>query len=128
VKAEYPSLLVSRTRGCAAKARTKEKKTTFGFNGLLKPCLVGYFGTVPGSILSSIGRGYTDLCAALLAVGLDAEELQVWKEVDGIFTADPRKVPTARLIPIITPEEAAELTYYGSEVRTIQLSYFTCLG
>jgi len=67
--------------------------------------------------LSSIGRGYTDLCAALLAAGLDADELQVWKEVDGIFTADPRKVPTARLIPIITPEEAAELTYYGSEVR-----------
>lgn len=49
-------------------------------------------------------------------MGLDADELQVWKEVDGIFTADPRKVPTARLIPMITPEEAAELTYYGSEV------------
>ncbi|KAG0131265.1 Aspartate/glutamate/uridylate kinase [Tuber indicum] len=80
------------------------------------PVVTGYFGTVPGSILSSIGRGYTDLCAALLAVGLDADELQVWKEVDGIFTADPRKVPAARLIPIITPEEAAELTYYGSEV------------
>jgi aspartate kinase len=42
--------------------------------------------------------------------------LQVWKEVDGIFTADPRKVPTAKLVPIITPDEAAELTYYGSEV------------
>ena len=77
---------------------------------------IGYFGVVPGSILTSIGRGYTDLCAALCAVGLDAEELQVWKEVDGIFTADPRKVPAARLIPVITPEEAAELTYYGSEV------------
>jgi aspartate kinase len=51
-----------------------------------------------------------------LAVGLSAAELQIWKEVDGIFTADPRKVPTARLIPIISPDEAAELTYYGSEV------------
>ncbi|KAI5806645.1 Aspartate/glutamate/uridylate kinase [Peziza echinospora] len=80
------------------------------------PVVTGYFGCVPGSLLTSIGRGYTDLCAALIAVGLDAEELQVWKEVDGIFTADPRKVPTARLIPVITPEEAAELTYYGSEV------------
>ena len=77
---------------------------------------VGYFGVVPGSLLTQVGRGYTDLCAALCAVGLDADELQVWKEVDGIFTADPRKVPTARLIPVITPEEAAELTYYGSEV------------
>lgn len=53
--------------------------------------------------------GYTDLCAALCAVGLGALELQIWKEVDGVFTADPRKVSTARLIPSITPEEAAEL-------------------
>jgi aspartate kinase len=71
--------------------------------------LTGYFGVVPGSLLTSIGRGYTDLCAALLAVGLDADELQVWKEVDGIFTADPRKVVTARLIPVITPEEVGIL-------------------
>lgn len=76
----------------------------------------GYFGNVPGSLLSQVGRGYTDLCAALCAVGVKAAELQIWKEVDGVFTADPRKVPTARLIPSITPEEAAELTYYGSEV------------
>jgi len=78
--------------------------------------VTGYFGVVPGSLLSAIGRGYTDLCAALLAVGLGAEELQIWKEVDGIFTADPRKVPTARLLSSITPEEAAELTFFGSEV------------
>ncbi|PWZ00879.1 putative HOM3-L-aspartate 4-P-transferase [Testicularia cyperi] len=80
------------------------------------PVVTGYFGNVPGSLLSQIGRGYTDLCAALCAVGVAARELQIWKEVDGVFTADPRKVPTARLIPAITPEEAAELTYYGSEV------------
>jgi aspartate kinase len=76
----------------------------------------GFFGVVPGSLLSQIGRGYTDLCAALCAVGVSASELQIWKEVDGIFTADPRKVPTARLLNLITPDEAAELTYYGSEV------------
>ncbi|EPS95608.1 hypothetical protein FOMPIDRAFT_1038452 [Fomitopsis schrenkii] len=80
------------------------------------PVVTGYFGPVPGSLLRQVGRGYTDLLAALLAAGLAASELQIWKEVDGIFTADPRKVPTARLIPIISPEEAAELTYYGSEV------------
>ncbi|CEG71409.1 Putative Aspartokinase [Rhizopus microsporus] len=80
------------------------------------PVLTGFFGYVPGSLLNSIGRGYTDLCAALAAVGLQSQELQIWKEVDGIFTADPRKINTARLLPIITPEEAAELTYYGSEV------------
>ncbi|KAI9144449.1 aspartate kinase [Paraphysoderma sedebokerense] len=80
------------------------------------PVVTGFFGPVPGSLLSSIGRGYTDLCAALIAVGLSASELQIWKEVDGIFTADPRKVPTARLLQTISPDEAAELTYYGSEV------------
>jgi aspartate kinase len=80
------------------------------------PVITGYFGNVPGGILSSIGRGYTDLCAALVAVGIKATELQVWKEVDGIFTADPRKVPTAALLPTVTPSEAAELTFYGSEV------------
>lgn len=80
------------------------------------PVVTGFFGPVPGSLLAQIGRGYTDLCAALCAVGVEASELQVWKEVDGIFTADPRKVPTARLVTSITPDEAAELTYYGSEV------------
>ncbi|KAJ8508752.1 hypothetical protein ONZ45_g8993 [Pleurotus djamor] len=80
------------------------------------PVVTGFFGQVPGSLLEQVGRGYTDLCSALLAVGLDAAELQIWKEVDGIFTADPRKVSTARLISMISPDEAAELTYYGSEV------------
>ena len=80
------------------------------------PVLTGYFGVIPGGLLKQIGRGYTDLCAALVSVGLQASELQVWKEVDGIFTADPRKVPTARLLPEISPAEAAELTFYGSEV------------
>ncbi len=84
--------------------------------GTRVPVVTGFFGPVPGSLLRQVGRGYTDLLAALLAVGLKASELQIWKEVDGIFTADPRKVPTARLIPSITPDEAAELTYYGSEV------------
>ncbi|KAK3366021.1 Aspartate/glutamate/uridylate kinase [Lasiosphaeria ovina] len=81
------------------------------------PVVTGFFGKVPGGLLDGdIGRGYTDLCASLAAVGLQAQELQIWKEVDGIFTADPSKVPTARLIPSITPSEAAELTFYGSEV------------
>jgi aspartate kinase len=81
------------------------------------PVITGYFGAVPGGLMDGeVGRGYTDLCAALVAVGLKADELQVWKEVDGIFTADPNKVPTARLLSTITPAEAAELTFYGSEV------------
>ncbi|KAM6497556.1 Aspartate/glutamate/uridylate kinase, partial [Amanita muscaria] len=51
----------------------------------------------------------------LLAVIVQAAKLQIWKEVDGIFTADPRKVPTARLLSIISPKDSKE-AYYGSEV------------
>lgn len=80
------------------------------------PVLTGYFGFVPNGIIASIGRGYTDFTAALAAVAVSARELQIWKEVDGVFSADPRKVETARVLATITPEEAAELTYYGSEV------------
>jgi aspartate kinase len=80
------------------------------------PVITGYFGPIPGGLLEKVGRGYTDLCAALVAVGIGAVELQVWKEVDGIFTADPRKVHTAWLLPQISPAEASELTFYGSEV------------
>ncbi|KIW09366.1 uncharacterized protein PV09_00264 [Verruconis gallopava] len=80
------------------------------------PVITGHFGFVPGGLLHAIGRGYTDLAAALVAIGLGARELQIWKEVDGIFSADPRKVPTATLLSSVSPSEAAELTYYGSEV------------
>jgi len=80
------------------------------------PVLTGYFGFVPGGIIQSIGRGYTDLTAALTAAAVNARELQVWKEVDGVFSADPRKVEDAHVLTSITPAEAAELTYYGSEV------------
>ncbi|KAG0646405.1 Aspartate kinase FUB3 [Hyphodiscus hymeniophilus] len=81
------------------------------------PILTGFFGTVPGGLIDGeIGRGYTDLCAALVAIALSAEELQIWKEVDGIFTADPSKVPAARLLSTISSSEAAELTFFGSEV------------
>ncbi|KAK4937185.1 Aspartokinase [Elasticomyces elasticus] len=87
------------------------------------PIITGFFGSMPNSLINTVGRGYSDLCAALCAISLDAEELQIWKEVDGIFTADPTKVSTARVLPTVTSEEAAELTYYGSEViHTLTMS------
>ena len=51
------------------------------------PVVTGFFGPVPGSLLRQIGRGYTDLLAALAAVGLEASELQIWKEVDACTPA-----------------------------------------
>ena len=91
-------------------------RPVFKGSGDQVPVVTGFFGPVPGGLLSHVGRGYTDLCAALVAISLAASELQIVKEVEGIFSADPRKVPTARLLSTITPSEAAELTFYGSEV------------
>ena len=82
--------------------------------GARVPVIAGFVGPCPGGLLAQVGRGYSDLTAALTAVGLGAAELQAWKLVDGIFTADPRQVGTARLLATITPEEAAELTFYGA--------------
>ncbi len=94
----------------------KRLKTVIKKCGDKVPVLTGYFGCVPNGIIESIGRGYTDLTAALSAAAVKANELQIWKEVDGVFSADPRKVKDAKVLSSITPEEAAELTYYGSEV------------
>ena len=83
------------------------------------PIVTGFFGLVPGGLLRAVGRGYTDFTAAMISAGLGSgrvAELQVWKEVDGIFTADPRKVPKAHVLRRISPLEASELTYFGSEV------------
>ena len=78
--------------------------------------VTGCFGSLPDGLLASIGRGYTDLCASLLARGLQAAELQIWKEVEGFYTADPRRVPSARLTSSISSYEASELTFNGSEI------------
>ncbi|CAG7921524.1 unnamed protein product [Penicillium olsonii] len=81
------------------------------------PVITGYFGLRPaGALLHFVGRGYTDLCAALVATGLDAAQLQIWKEVDGVCSADPRLVPDAELLSSITTSELRNLTFYGSEV------------
>ena len=85
----------------------------------LVPVATGFFGPVPGGLLKRIGRGYSDLTAALIASGLgntEAEELQIWKEVDGVFSADPKKVRTARVLASLSAHEASELTSFGSEV------------
>lgn len=83
------------------------------------PVVTGFLGLVPGGLLRTVGRGYSDFTAALISAGLGKEqvlEMQVWKEVEGIFTADPRRVPKARVLKKISPSEASELTYFGSEV------------
>ena len=65
---------------------------------------------------STLGRGGSDFSASILAAALDAEELWIWTDVDGIMSADPRLVPDAQVLDAITYAEAAELAYNGAKV------------
>jgi aspartokinase/homoserine dehydrogenase 1 len=76
----------------------------------------GFLGAGPGGRVVTLGRGGSDLTATLLARGLRARELILWKDVPGFLTADPRVVEDARVIPQLHPREAAELAYYGAKV------------
>jgi len=66
--------------------------------------------------LTTLGRGGSDYSATILGAALDAEEVIIWTDVDGVLTADPRLVPQARTIPVISYREAAELAYFGAKV------------
>jgi aspartokinase/homoserine dehydrogenase 1 len=74
-----------------------------------------YGGDVQGKIMS-LGRGGTDYSAALAAAALDADLLEIWTDVEGIFSADPRLVPEAFNLPEVTFEEAMELAFFGAKV------------
>jgi aspartate kinase len=90
---------------------------------LLAPVEEGILQIVTGFIardengsITTLGRGGSDLTAAMIAAACGAAELQVWKDVDGILTADPRIVSGARVVDNITYEAAAEMAYYGAQV------------
>jgi aspartate kinase len=81
----------------------------------------GFVGAAPDGSLTTLGRGGSDFSAALFGAGLrDAgvavEAIEIWTDVDGILTADPRIVPDARLIPEVSADEAAELAFFGAKV------------
>ncbi|WP_240360858.1 bifunctional aspartate kinase/homoserine dehydrogenase I [Pyxidicoccus caerfyrddinensis] len=76
----------------------------------------GFFGGDGKGKTLSLGRGGSDYSAALAAAALDAELLEIWTDVDGIFSADPRLVPEAFPLPEVSFEEAMELAYFGAKV------------
>jgi len=80
------------------------------------PVVMGFVGRDAGGVTTTLGRGGTDLTASLVAAGLHAAEVRYMKEVDGIMTADPRRVPDARRLEVLTYEEVAELSYFGAKV------------
>ncbi len=76
----------------------------------------GYLGSGPDGEVVTLGRGGSDFSAAILARSIGAGSVTLWKEVDGLMTADPRSVPTARVLPELHYREAAELAFYGAKV------------
>jgi bifunctional aspartokinase / homoserine dehydrogenase 1 len=86
------------------------------------PIVTGFNGATVDGRPTTLGRGGSDFSASILAAALDATELWIWTDVDGIMTADPRLVPDAKILTEITYSEAAELAWAGAKVlhpRTI---------
>ena len=84
--------------------------------GNVLPVITGFLAKDDKGIITTLGRGGSDLTAKMIAAACRAEEVQVWKDVDGILTADPRIVENARPVQNVTYEEAAELAYFGAQV------------
>ncbi len=84
-------------------------------NGVI-PVIAGFVGSTADGVTTTIGRNGTDYTAAVVGYALQAEEVWYWKDVDGVLTTDPRICPNARVVPYISYEEAAELSYFGGSV------------
>lgn len=78
--------------------------------------VTGFIGSTKGGLTTTLGRGGSDYTAALLAAGLEAELIEIWTDVDGVLTADPRKVKRAFTIPALTYAEAMEMSHFGAKV------------
>jgi bifunctional aspartokinase / homoserine dehydrogenase 1 len=84
-------------------------------DGIL-PVVTGFNGATLDGRPTTLGRGGSDFSASILAAALDAAELWIWTDVDGIMTGDPKLIPEARVLDVITYNEAAELAYNGAKV------------
>jgi bifunctional aspartokinase / homoserine dehydrogenase 1 len=80
------------------------------------PVVTGFVAATASGVPTVLGRGGSDYSAAILGAALDADEVQIWTDVDGVLTADPRIVKDARPLPELSYSEAAELAYFGAKV------------
>lgn len=76
----------------------------------------GFIASAPDGHITNLGRGGSDLTAAILARALRSKKIEIWTDVDGYMTADPRKDPTAKHIPSLTYSEALEMSLHGAKV------------
>jgi aspartate kinase len=80
------------------------------------PVLGGFIGATIAGVTTTLGRGGSDYSASVFGVGVDADEIQIWTDVDGMLTADPRVIANPRSVPRLSFNEASELAYFGAKV------------
>jgi len=80
------------------------------------PIVTGFIGSTRDGVTTTLGRGGSDYSAAILGDCLDADEVWIWSDVDGVMTADPRIVPDAKSLPVLSYNEVSELAYFGAKV------------
>jgi aspartate kinase len=95
--------------------RTRERVAPLLAEGKIV-VLGGFIGSTANGITSTLGRGGSDYSAAIFGSCLGVDEIQIWTDVDGMLTADPRIVPQPRLVPQLSFAEASELAYFGAKV------------
>ncbi|HEX8255532.1 MAG TPA: aspartate kinase [Thermoanaerobaculia bacterium] len=81
------------------------------------PVMGGFIGRTESGATTTLGRNGSDYSAAIVAAAIDADEVQIWTDVDGLLTCDPRLVPDARVIDLLSFEEAAELAQFGAKLH-----------
>src|SRR5437762_5183878 len=113
--------------GCAAPLPETSTATRTELTPLIEageiPVVGGFIASTLKGATTTLGRGGSDYSAAIIGAALDAREIQIWTDVTGVLTADPRIVANARTIPVLSYQEAAELAYFGAKVlhpKTIQ--------
>jgi bifunctional aspartokinase / homoserine dehydrogenase 1 len=80
------------------------------------PIVTGFIGATQDGVITTLGRGGSDFSAAIMGVALDADEVWIWTDVNGVMTTDPRIDPSAQTLPELTYREISELAYYGAKV------------
>ncbi|MCD6536275.1 MAG: aspartate kinase [Thaumarchaeota archaeon] len=80
------------------------------------PVVTGFIAATPDGVVTTLGRGGSDYSATILGAALKVDEIILWKDVDGIMTANPKLVPDAKTIPLMSYDEVIELAYFGAEV------------
>jgi aspartokinase/homoserine dehydrogenase 1 len=82
----------------------------------ITPVVTGFIGATPAGVPTTLGRGASDYSGTILGRALNADEVWIWTDVNGVMTADPRVVPSARTIPSLSYAEVGEMAYFGAKV------------